>query len=223
MLDSAKIRNLLNRFTGEAFVAIVIALIGVAFYMGTIDTKVDLFDDRLNRFDGRLSKLEQLDGIRLKKQEAIETIDKNKEKSVKSASKTIEGVLNQARTDLFTESRALQKDGIKNIIDAKRLAIEEIQESKAQDQVCNWFGNTEKLSSPPESKLERDLKNVFKNVQEDSESRLIVRKNRTYSVDSADLKFLSVTLQENSRLVVPSKFTKFTLRTMNLSRERVPK
>ena len=209
MADAPNHRSYLNYIEIGVLFTVLIALVSVAFYMGTIHSRVEGFDTRVKGLEG-------LDGLSSERRKVIEEINTAKEKAVDSVSETIKVALDQATKALVEESHALQQTGIENISYAQRLAIRAIQESKGQADLATVSGSLRQSTSSPESKFERDLRTVFENVPDTSEFHLVVRKNQQYAVDSADVKFRSVTLHENSTLEVPSVFAEFILRTMRL-------
>lgn len=146
----------------------------------------------------------------------IGEINTAKDKAVESVRETINEALDQATKALGEESYALRRTGVENIGAARGLAIKEIQESQEQANLATVPGSLAESTPSPESEFERGLRNVFENVQDTSEFHLVVRKDQQYAVDSADVSFRSVTLQENSTLKVPPEFTEFTLSTMRL-------
>ena len=181
--------------------------------MGTIDSLV-------RSFEGRVKDLEGLNGLRLEREKVIKEIQSSKEEAVESARKNIEDYMVLEMNALVEEIGALQKGAIENIGDAQSSAIKEIERATTQADVTSRSEKPDSLLPSPVREFERELKALFTNVQDTQEFRLVVGRDRTYSVDRTDLIFRSVVLQENSTLIVPSTFDKITLRTMKLVTEK---
>ena len=108
----------------------------------------------------------------------------------------------------------MQQNAIKNIIAAQDSAIEEIEEATAQANGTSISETPEKLLPSPVREFEQELQGLFANIQDTQESKLVIGPNRTYSLERSDMTFLSVVIEENGALIVPSKFSQVTVRIM---------
>ena len=208
MVESTEFRKFVSSLEGGVLITVLIALVSVAFYMGTIGSQV-------SRFENRVKDLEGLDGLHSEKRKAINQIHGETNESVMSARERIEKIVNQGRNALNEEIRALTKNEIENIFDAQRSIVEAFEGS---NEMTNPATKILPLSSV--LKLKKNLTELFSSDQVISETHLEVPRNKTYTVSSADMTFGSVTLQENSTLIVPSKFAKVTLHTKKFVTEK---
>ena len=213
MAESTKIRTSLSSLEIGALVAVLLALVGVAYYWGQIDSKV-------TGFEKRVTKLEDLNGLRVEKEKAIKEIRDNSEKSAESARKKIELIVDRAKSASIEDINALAKNKIENIIEAERSTVKAIEEANVRVTPVTSVTKPEKAPSSPVHELERNLTKFFTSGQDIPKTDLVVLKNKTHTIKSATETFGSVTLQENSTLIVPSAFAKVTLHIQKFVTEK---
>lgn len=217
--------------TVAAVTAIVVGILAVGDWKGRTDktigglTKTVEFlnaeapnwSSAIKTLEMKVDNLEDPEVEKIRDQ-ALRDIDASKNQAIGQATAHIDAARLQQQAAALDAIHAARREAISDIeaelANASEILVAQI---KATSGIATVSGNSAGIESHDEmTALERKIATMFQDVSDNQDSHLIVHAGERKEAKIATESFLSVTLERNSTLAVPSNFTKYSLYTPKL-------